>query len=369
MLTVIIVLLLLVLFVYIFINGPAFGQRPSGDRLKRIQRSPHYINGQFHNLSLTPALTEGADYIKVMKEFFLKKNRRKFPSSNLPAKKTDLVKLNAEEDVLIWFGHSSYFIQLDGKKILVDPVLSGHASPVKFTTRSFRGSDVYEINEIPRIDYLFITHDHWDHLDHKTLIGIKPLIRQVITGLGVGAHLERWGYDPAIISEMDWNEKLIPDPDFEVINIPARHFSGRSLKRNETLWSSFVLKTPHFKIFIGGDSGYDEHFKNAGERFGPFDLAILENGQYNKYWKYIHMMPEEVVQAAIDLNANKFLPVHWSKFSLSMHDWDEPIIRVVAEAEKKGVDIVHPMIGEVLYLNEHKESKKWWEGVDVKQVL
>ena len=364
MLTVIIVLLLLVLFVLFFLQQPAFGKKPSGDRLKKIQDSPHYKHGQFQNQSATPSLTEGSGYITVMKEFFFDKDKRSVPTYNLPATKTDLFQLQSGEDVLVWFGHSSYYLQLDGKKILVDPVLSGHASPVKFTTRSFQGADIYQPEDIPDVDYLFITHDHWDHLDHSSLKELKPKVNKIITGLGVGAHLERWGFDPAIITELDWNETILPENGFEVHSIPARHFSGRSLQRNGTLWSSFVLITANCKLFIGGDSGYDEHFKKAGERFGSFDLAILENGQYNKHWKYIHMMPEEVVQAAIDLNAKKFLPVHWSKFSLSMHAWDEPIKRVVMEAARKGIDIVHPMIGEPLHFKRNTTAVKWWEKTE-----
>jgi L-ascorbate metabolism protein UlaG (beta-lactamase superfamily) len=271
--------------------------------------------------------------------------------------------LDSEKDLLVWFGHSSYYMQVDRKKILVDPVLSGSASPIKFTTRSFRGSDVYTAEEIPIIDYLFITHDHWDHLDYDTLRKLKPKVKSIITGLGVGEHLEYWGYDKNIIIEKDWNEEIKLDNNFSVITAPTRHFSGRTFKRNSSLWMSFVLITPDMKIYIGGDSGYDDHFALIGKQYGPFDLAILENGQYDKNWKYIHMMPEEVVQAAQDLRAKKLFPVHWSKFSLSIHSWDDPIIRVVKEAQRKGVDVLHPMIGETIYFKENIQTTAWWEKV------
>ncbi len=357
------VLALLVISVYAFLHQPQFGKVSSGERLRRVQESPHYKNGQFHNLSNTPALTEGVSYYTVLKEFFFRKSKKGKPPIKLPSKTIDLLMLDKNEDALVWFGHSSYFMQIDGKRFLVDPVLNGSASPVKFTTRSFKGSDVYTADAIPEIDYLFITHDHWDHLDYDTIIQLKPKIRNIITGLGVGEHLERWGFEKDAIIEKDWNEEVVLGDGFLVNTAPARHFSGRGFKRNGSLWMSFILQTPTMKIYIGGDSGYDNHFTDIGNRFGPFDLAILENGQYDKNWKYIHMMPEEVVQAAEDLRANVLLPVHWSKFSLSVHAWDEPIIRVFQEAKRKNMALLHPMIGEVVYLKGSAPSAAWWENV------
>lgn len=354
------IVLLIVIAVYLFLQQPQFGAKSSGEFLKRVQNSPGYKDGQFQNLNYTPQLTGNASLLKVMKEFFFNKDKKNVPPHTLPSRKTNLFQLDANEDVLVWFGHSSYFIQLNGKKFLVDPVLSGHASPVKFTTKSFKGSDVYTTDDIPPIDFLLITHDHYDHLDYSTIVKLKSKTKKVITGLGVGAHLRRWGYNPSIIIEKDWNEE-IQFEDFTINTTSARHFSGRNFKRNGTLWLSFVVSTPTKKIFVGGDSGYDTHFKSIGEKFGPFDLVILECGQYNKYWQHIHMMPEEVVQAAIDLKAKKLLPVHWGKFSLSLHAWDEPITRVTSEAKRRGVDVLHPMIGETLYLDEKNAFSEWWK--------
>jgi L-ascorbate metabolism protein UlaG (beta-lactamase superfamily) len=353
------IVLLIVITVYLFLQQAQFGAKASGESLKKILHSPNYKNGQFQNQTFTPQLTGNASMFRVMKEFFFNKDKRNVPQHVLPSRKTDLFKL-PPDDVLVWFGHSSYFIQLNGRKFLVDPVLGGHASPVKFTTRSFRGSDIYTTDDIPPIDFLLITHDHYDHLDYPTIVKLKSKISQVITGLGVGAHLRRWGYNPDIIIEKDWNEEM----QFErfIINTTsARHFSGRGFKRNTSLWLSFVVSTTNNKIFIGGDSGYDSHFKTIGDKFGPFDLALLECGQYNKYWKHIHMMPEEAVQAAEDLRAKKLQPVHWGKFSLSLHAWDEPIIRVVDEAKRKGVNVLHPMIGEAVYLNKEISFSEWWK--------
>lgn len=340
---------------------PQSGKLPSGERLNRIELSPNYKNGQFRNINKTPQLTEGANLFSVMRKFFFGKSKNTRPSFILPFQKTNLLNLNADENILVWFGHSSYFIQIDGKKILVDPVFSGSASPVSFTTKSFKGSDVYTVEDLPEIDYLFITHDHWDHLDYKTIIKLKPKVRQVITGLGTAAHLEYWGYNTNTIIEKDWNEEIQLDKGFTVYTTSARHFAGRLFKRNKSIWMSFVLQTPSMKLFLGGDSGYDTHFAEIGNKYGPFDLAILECGQYNLYWKYIHMLPEEVVLAGIDLKAKKILPVHWAKFDLSLHDWDEPIKRVTAEAAKKQVALIHPMIGEKVELKSEQEFSKWWE--------
>jgi L-ascorbate metabolism protein UlaG (beta-lactamase superfamily) len=265
--------------------------------------------------------------------------------------------------VIVWFGHSSYFIQVDGKRILVDPIFSGRSSPVKFTTKSYRGSDVYSVSDIPEIDYLFLTHDHWDHLDYETVTQLQPKVKLVITGLGVGAHLEHWGYPESIIRECDWFDELSLDYGFKVNATPARHFSGRSLKRNQVLWMSFVLTTPCMKIYIGGDSGYDNHFAEIGKKFGPIDLAILECGQYDKYWKYIHMHPHEIVQATIDLQAKVLFPVHWAKFALAMHHWTEPITRVTDECEQRGIPVLHPLIGQKIDLRELKVCEKWWRDL------
>jgi len=356
-----ILVLTCIVAVYLFMHGAPFGALPSGDRLKKISQSPNYRDGQFQNLNPTPALTEGASFFGIFREFFFDRNKQKQPPGPLPSMKTDLLHLDPAHNILVWFGHSSYFMQVDQKTILVDPVFSGNASPLSGTTKSFKGSDIYTVPDLPVIDYLFITHDHWDHLDYKTLLQLKPKVNKIITGLGTAAHLASWGYDENMIIEMDWNESVKPDPGFIVTAMPARHFSGRGFSRNKTLWMSFIFAGPGKKIYIGGDSGYDSHFKEIGKQFGPFDLAILEDGQYDKNWKYIHMMPEETVQAAMDLGAQKLLPVHWAKFSLSVHAWNDPIIRVQNEAALKKQKLIHPMIGESVNLDQDQVFRNWWE--------
>jgi L-ascorbate metabolism protein UlaG (beta-lactamase superfamily) len=358
----VLVIIIIIAGIYLFLKQPKFGRLPDAVIKQRIDSSTGFQKGSFQNKSITPDLTDGATYYSVSKEFFFKKSKRGIPKQTIPSIKTDLHSL--KEDTLIWMGHSSYFIQINGKKLLVDPVLSGAASPISFTTRSFKGSDIYSAADIPELDYLFISHDHWDHLDYDTVTKLIPKTARVITGLGTGSHLRRWNVDPAKITEMDWDESIEPEPGFKIHGLPARHFSGRGLKRNQALWLSFMLETAGMKIFLGGDSGYDAHFKEIGTRFGAIDLAVLECGQYNKSWKHIHMMPEEAVQACIDLNAKQLLPVHWAKFSLSLHDWDEPIRRVMQFAAKAGIPVVHPMIGEPVLLRHQGSYTSWWEAID-----
>lgn len=360
-----VIVIALVISVYIFLHQSKFGSVPVGARLEKIKVSSQYKEGKFQNQSPTPDLTEGATYSSVLKEFLFRKKEKRKPTQVLPSVKTNLLQLNKEENIWIWMGHSSYFMQIDGKTILVDPVLSGAASPLSFTTRSFAGSDIYTTDDIPEIDFLFISHDHWDHLDYSTIKKLQRKIKTIITGLGTGQHLERWGFKKDMIVERDWNETATLADGFTVTITPARHFSGRGFKRNNALWVSFVLQTPLHKIYIGGDSGYDSHFKTIGNIHGPFDLAVLECGQYDKNWKYIHMMPEEVVQAAQELHIKKLLAVHWGKFSLSNHAWNEPAERVYKAAQEKQMNLLTPMIGEKVNIDaDDQKFSPWWQVID-----
>ena len=362
MLIAVLIIVVVIAGVMLFMKTERFGKVASGVLLERIKKSPNYRDGKFQNIHFTPQLQEGVSYFTIMRKFFFGKSKRSQPSVALPSVVTNLHTL--ADNSLVWFGHSSYFIKLDGKTFLIDPVFSGNASPVKFTTKSFAGTDVYSADDFPEVDYLFISHDHWDHLDYETVLALKPKVKKIITAMGVGAHLERWRFDKNIIIEKDWNEEIILAPGFVVNTVTGSHFSGRGFKRDQSLWMGFVLSTPECKLFLGGDSGYDTHFAAIGEKFGPFDIAMLECGQYNEMWHYIHMMPEEVVQAAIDLHAKKLMPVHWGKFSLSIHSWDEPVIRVTNEALHKNIPVVTPMIGEPVDLTADKVWKKWWTDID-----
>jgi L-ascorbate metabolism protein UlaG (beta-lactamase superfamily) len=346
---------------WLFLKQPKFGAPSASARLERIQKSPNYRNGEFQNLIPTPMMT-GENGSKSMREFLFNTNKRTRPTEPIPSVKCDLKRISLDENYMVWFGHSSYLIQVDQKRFLVDPVLSGRASPVSFTTKAFAGTDPYAVADIPDVDYLVISHDHWDHLDYDTVKQLRPRVRRVICGLGVGAHLERWGYAPEIITEGDWGDTIDLGEGFTAFVRTARHFSGRDLHRNQTLWVSFALRTANgYKIFLGGDGGYGPHFKEIGEEFGGFDFALLEDGQYDVAWKYIHMMPEQTLRAAEDLQADHFFPVHNSKFCISNHDWDAPLRTITSVAGTDRPRIVTPLIGQVVPLgNLGAESVEWW---------
>ncbi len=344
---------------------PQFGKSPQGERLERIKASPNFKEGSFKNINFTPFLSDGYSMTKITLEFVFKTFPRTVPKSQIPSVKTDLKNLSLDQDVLIWFGHSSYYFQLNGKRFLVDPVFSGSASPISFTTKSFAGTDFYQAEDFPEIDYLLISHDHYDHLDYKTIKELKPKIKQVICGLGVGSHFEYWGFEPGIIHEKDWNEQLDLGSNLTLHTATARHFSGRSFTRNNTLWMSYLLEAGDFKVYIGGDSGYDTHFAAIGEKFDGVDLAILDNGQYNLAWKEIHMLPEEVLKASRDLGAKRLFPVHSSKFVLANHAWDEPLNKVSEYNEANFVcPLVTPRIGEIVYLKDSTQKfSSWWREI------
>ena len=342
-----------------------FGKLPSGKRLERIMQSPNYRDGSFQNMEKTEMMAENVSYPKLMYNFLFATITGSEPTQLLPSIKTDLKSLSASEPLIIWFGHSSYLIKIDGKNILVDPVFSERASPVQYAgSNNFPIHWPYSIDDFPDINVVIITHDHYDHLDYNSILKLKTKAKLFYTSLGVGSHLEYWGIDSTKIIEFDWwqTEQIVEG--MELIATPARHFSGRGFTRNKTLWSSFVLKAKNKKIFIGGDSGYDASFKTIGEKYGPFDLSILECGQYNPQWPFIHMMPEQTAQAAIDLGGKILLPVHWAKFKLALHPWKEPIERVTKEAELLKLNVTTPLIGEVVRLDSPVHKTRWWDGIN-----
>lgn len=347
---------------WIFMSTAPFGAAPEGSRLERIQKSPNYRDSSFQNVEETPVQLPGTNWVKLMWKFFnpSKLNR---PPAPIPSVVTNLKAIDNATPTIVWFGHSSYLIKSKQGTILVDPVFSGHASPISFFGKAFDGTNLYGVKDFPHIDVLVITHDHYDHLDYETIKQIAPNVGRFVTALGVGAHLERWGVPAEKITELDWWENTYAGDGIQFTSTPARHFSGRGIKRGGSLWSSFVLELGSYKIFIGGDSGYDPTFKKIGDKFGPFDIAMLECGQYGDAWPYIHMTPEQTAQAAIDLKTKVLLPVHWAKFSLALHDWDDSIRRLVAEAGKKNLKLTTPLIGQPIVLDDFYPDKPWWEQV------
>jgi L-ascorbate metabolism protein UlaG (beta-lactamase superfamily) len=359
--SIVIFILALAIIIFLFMQQKSFGKLPSAKRLERIEKSKHYHNGKFENLISTPKVAEGVSYMGMMRDFFFSKGIDRTPTVTLPSVTTDLKHLPEDSLSITWFGHSSYLIHDQGKNILVDPVFSERASPVQFAgMKSYDGTMVYNIEDFPELDMVIISHDHYDHLDYNSIVKLKSKTKKFCVPLGVGAHLVYWGVNEDQIQEFDWWESADVFPEVNLTSTPARHFSGRGFSENKTLWSSYVLSIHGYKIFIGGDSGYDDTFKNVGNKFGPFDLVILECGQYDAQWPYIHMMPEETIQAALDLKAETLLPVHWGKFTLALHPWKEPIERALEKAKSLPLRITTPLIGEPVLLNKTLPTKNWW---------
>lgn len=352
-----------VIFAFFYVKLDKFGASPEEPRLSRLQESDHFTDGRFDNIHDTPQLTEGYSLWDVTYDYFFNGAPRRRPIDTIPSMKTDLLSLPRDKDVLVWFGHSSYFIQIDGKRVLLDPVFSGNASPVPGTNVAFQGTDRYTANDLPEVDYLVISHDHYDHVDYETLLALRGKTKKVICGLGVGAHFEQWGYTAEQIIERDWHEEVKLDSGFTIHTTPARHFSGRSFSRNNTLWMSYVFVAPSMNFYFGGDSGYDTHFAEIGEKFGPIDLAMIDNGQYDVKWRYVHTLPEEALQAALDLKARKLFPVHSSKFMMANHPWDEPLSKITELNKKVGLPLVTPIIGELVDLKSDRKFPEWWVGL------
>ena len=361
MLIVLSVLILLAGGIWLFMQTAVFGADPAAARLQRVQASKNYRDGSFVNLEPTEVMRPEASYWNMLGDQFSKPADVE-PKQPLPSVKTNLTELPDNETSIVWFGHSSYLIKSGKTTVLVDPVFSGHASPVALFGKAFPGTNVYRAADMPPIDLLIITHDHYDHLDYETLVALRDKVKRVVTSLGVGAHLERWGYDPTRITELDWDESVDVSEGFSVTAVPARHFSGRSFARGRTLWSAFVVDLNAQRLFLGGDSGYGPHFAKIGREHGPFDFALLECGQYGRDWPNIHMFPNEVPQAARDLRTHVLMPVHWAKFALAFHPWNEPIRQLTtAMNPADSIQLTTPRIGEPVVLGKPLPNNHWWE--------
>ncbi len=349
----------------VYVQHPKFGLPPEGDRLAIVEKSPNYANGEFRNPIATPMFADGHSFASVVASSLLSRPERLKPSAPLPSVKTDLKTLNAGQDTVIWLGHASFFVQLGGKRILIDPVFSPAAAPVPYSTRAFDGTNRYRADDMPEIDYLLITHDHWDHLDYATVTALAPKVKKVVTGLGVGANIEHWGYAKEKIHEADWFARLEQDDGFSIQLVPARHYSGRLLTKNKTLWTGFVLEHAGRRLLFSGDTGYGPHIAEIGRKFSGFHLVALDMGQYDERWPYLHMTPEEAAQAAVELQGKVLLPAHVGRFSIARHPWDEPFQRIAAASEDKPYRLLTPRIGEPITIdNQEQRFDPWWKGVE-----
>ena len=280
-----------------------------------------------------------------------RRDNGRVPVDTLPAVKTDLRSLPKDKDWFVWFGHSSYLFQVGGKRFLVDPLLKMEF-PASLMLKPFAGTDIYSPDDMPEIDYLIITHEHWDHMDYATLRDLRSKVRHAVCPLGVAQYLVYWGYDQSIISEMDWYDRspMTDDQLPKITCLPSRHFSNRLLGgRNQTLWAAFMVEVGDRKVYVGGDGGYDDRFRQGREQFGKIDLAVMENGQYNPNWAYIHMLPKDLEQAIKDMQPEQVITVHHNKFALSTHAWSEPENVAHAIAERNAVKLLDQPIGTVIY--------------------
>ncbi len=332
-------------------------------KMEKIENSAQFKDGKFINYK--PAPDWGfTKMLPVMWDFLFVGNDRK-PDEMLPTQKINFDQINnAKEDELkvTWVGHSSQIINIDGKIVLTDPVYD--EKTVFMGPSRYNGEVPLNLDEIPEIDLVVISHNHYDHYNSKTLEIIHPKVKHFIVPLMVGAQLEDLGIPREKITELDWWDEVTPFDNFLVALTPTQHFSGRGLfDRDETLWGSYVIKGPHHKIYFSGDSGYFKGFKEIGDKYGPFDYTFMECGAYNEKWAFVHMFPEETVQAHIDLKGKILHPIHWGTFDLALHAWYDPMIRVAKAADSLGVKLSTPIVGETITVDENLTTNRWWEEV------
>lgn len=297
------------------------------------------------------------DFMKNRSKRAVPKNKQDIPI--ISVNKESLEKL--EDYSVIRLGHSTLLFKLENEFYLTDPVFSLRASPFKcMGPKRFHETPI-DIDELPPIKAVIISHDHYDHLDKQSIKLLKDKVETFYTTLGVGKHLIYFGVESEKIVELDWWQG-IKKSKIEFIATPAQHFSGRTLlDRDKTLWSSWVIKAPKAKLFFGADSGYFEGFKEIGFNHGPFDMTFLEAGAYNEKWKEIHMMPHETVQAHLDLKGKQLFPIHNGTFDLALHAWDEPFDKIAAQSVQKDIEVNFPKMGEPISLIKRNSTSYWWK--------
>ncbi|MFI9271957.1 MBL fold metallo-hydrolase [Kitasatospora sp. NPDC052896] len=343
----------------------AFGRRPDPERDARIRNSPQFANGTFHNTPSTLArAAEGPTVDRATVRRMLFERAGRTPVLPVPTVRPDGEGRPPAEGVeIVWYGHASALVELEGARVLLDPIWSDRCSPSEHLGPKRLHPVPVELEELPAVDVVLISHDHYDHLDMPT---VKRLVRSqsapFAVPLGIGGHLRRWGVPEHRIIELDWNETCTLG-ELTVTLTSAHHFSGRSLTRNTTLWGSWVIAGPTRKVFYTGDSGYFEGYAAIGAEHGPFDASLVQIGAYDAAWADIHMTPEDAVLAHRDLDGGLLVPVHWCTFNLGLHRWSEPIERLVGEAKAQGVPLVVPRPGERVDVADPPELDHWWEGL------
>jgi len=339
-----------------------FGGKCTKDHEKRYSQSKNWDGKKFVNLEETSMEFSFRNLPGLLRKQFFEKEGRE-PDEPIPIVPFNKEKFLAPSEKMkfIWYGHSVVLMRMKGKTILIDPMLGPNASPIApFATKRFSKGSLELIDDLPEIDLLIMTHDHYDHLDYDSIVKLKEKVSHYYTALGVGRHLESWGIDGTLITEFDWwDEKVFHD--IQITFTPSRHFSGRGLTdRAKSMWGGWVFKADNENIYFSGDGGYGEHFKEVGAKLGPFDFGFIECGQYNENWHQIHMYPEEAIQASIEARAQKVMPVHWAGFALALHTWTDPAERFVAAANKSKLASISPQIGELIEDYISQTSTEWW---------
>ena len=356
-----IVILILVLVFYLFLKCwyQFGGKATTEDKDDYFKRANNYINGKFYN----------ENKFKIRNKRY-KKNIYFSKKGIVPIDEIPIGEFKVVDKPLVnllnitWLGHSSLFIQMHGMNIMIDPVFNIYVGPVPFLGSSRFSKVPIKAKDLPNLDIVIITHDHYDHLDYKSIVAMDKKVNKYVVALGIENHLIRWGVSKEKIINMAW---------WEEVNInglligctPSRHFSSRNLIFDcyNTLWTSWVLKDEYYKIFESGDTGFDQHFDEIFDKYGEFDLAILDCGQYDIKWKDVHMEPEESVKAGKILKAKVVMPIHWGAFKLAKHPWDDPIERFVRATEKKKMKYISPKIGETLTYGKDMETYNWWKDI------
>ena len=346
----------------------SLGKKPGGARLERIKASPRWTGEQFRNLyPIAPGLRDPTASMPTLTDFLCAGGRR-VPRGALPSmnpldrwRKAPASGLRAT-----WLGHSTVLLEIDGLRVLTDPVWGARASPSRIAgPKRFQPVPV-ALRSMPPVDLVIVSHDHYDHLDYPTIAKLARFNVPFVTSLGVGAHLEAWGVQPERIVELDWWEShALPNTGLTVTAAPSQHFSGRTIRtRNTTSWSSFVIRSARHAVFFSGDTGLTSEYAAIRERLGPFDLVMLEVGAWHPAWGDMHLGPEHALEAFELLGSGVFLPVHWGTFSLAMHAWDQPAESLLELAPKRGAQIVMPRLGEPVEPAHARAIEPWWRAVD-----
>ena len=338
-----------------------FGGTLQGARLERARHSPQFDGEKFVNPIPTNMLKPGSTWEMIRHQLF--GDEQRVPPSPPPvvARATaDYSAPPASGLRATWIGHASTLVEIDGHRLLTDPIWSERASPSTWVgPRRFHPPPL-PLEALPHVDVVIISHDHFDHLDMATVLALAARGTRFAVPLGVGAHLEAWSIPAAQVTELDWGESLKVG-ELELTATPARHYSGRNpLRRDGTLWSSWVVKGPRHRLFFSGDSGYFDGFKAIGAAHGPFDLTLIKIGACDRTWQDIHMSPEEAVKAHVDLGGRFLLPVHWGTFNLAFHAWNAPAEEALASAIARGVALAIPRPGQWVEPSNPPPLEPWW---------